>query len=61
MKFSVSLGEDLLFPAIKLVFRGDVPYGAMETFGIVMLYKAIYDSPGIFKGKGTLGSDAFSL
>ena len=51
MEPAVSFGEDLFSLPQKLIFRGDVPYGAMETLGVVVADKITHNPSGVFKGK----------
>lgn len=60
-KFSVSLFEYLLFPAIQFVCWGNVANGAMQPDGVVVLNVLLYNSAAIVKGKRYSGTNAFAL
>src|SRR5215208_16201 len=61
LELGVALGPDRLGAAGEGVGRGDVPDGAVETDGVVVLDPAADEGAGLVEGVGLAGSDRVGL
>ena len=60
-QFGVTLGEYLLGPPIKFIQRRNIPDGAMQTFGIIVMNIIRHNPAGLFQRQGRLRANALTF